>query len=94
MLEQDEVNQLLEYMKSFQKNVMKDELEELAQKIIERRKEIGLSQRKLAQKIDMYPAYIICLEQGSKNPTVKTLARIADGLDCDLVIDLKPRNSE
>ncbi|MGI6216135.1 MAG: helix-turn-helix domain-containing protein [Coriobacteriales bacterium] len=45
----------------------------------------GMSQEKLAQKSGLHPTYIGQVERGEKNITVDTLAKIASGLDIELV---------
>jgi predicted transcriptional regulator len=63
----------------------------VADKVSERRQEIGLSQRELAELVGTTQSAIARLERGGRPPRIDTLLRIADALECDLVVDLKPR---
>jgi transcriptional regulator with XRE-family HTH domain len=63
----------------------------VADKVAERRQEKGFSQRELAEIVGTTQSAIARLERGGRPPRIDTLLRIADALDCDLVVDLKPR---
>jgi predicted transcriptional regulator len=63
----------------------------VADKVSERRQAIGLSQRELAELVGTTQSAIARLERGGRPPRIDTLLRIADALECDLVVDLKPR---
>jgi transcriptional regulator with XRE-family HTH domain len=63
----------------------------IADKVAARRQEKGLSQRELAEIVGTTQSAIARLERGGRPPRIDTLLRIADALDCDLVVDLKPR---
>ena len=63
----------------------------VADKGSERRQARGLSQRELAELVGTTQSAIARLERGGRPPRIDTLLRIADALDCDLVVDLKPR---
>lgn len=45
------------------------------------RKQKGLSQAKLANKLDVHPTYISSLERGLRNPSLKVIDRIASALE-------------
>jgi len=64
----------------------------IAEKVAERRLASGLSQRELAELVGTTQSAIARLERGGRPPRIDTLLRIADALDCDLVVDLKPRH--
>jgi transcriptional regulator with XRE-family HTH domain len=51
----------------------------------------GLSQRALAMKLDMTQPQLARLEAGEHNPTIETLARLAQTLDLEFAIDIHPR---
>ena len=55
------------------------------ERIRELRKERGLRQAKLAVMADMDPATLNRLEQGKGNPNLRTLERVAAGLDVKVV---------
>jgi len=59
--------------------------------VAERRQQRGLSQRELAELVGTTQSAIARLERGGRPPRIDTLLRIADALDCELVVDLKPR---
>src|ERR671931_742891 len=64
---------------------------QIAEKVAERRKELGLSQAELAELVATTQSAIARLESGGRPPRIDTLLRIADALDCELLVDLKPR---
>jgi len=63
----------------------------VADKVAERRQDRGFSQRELAELVGTTQSAIARLERGGRPPRIDTLLRIADALDCDLVVELKPR---
>ncbi len=63
----------------------------VADKVAEQRQDRGLSQRELAELVGTTQSAIARLERGGRPPRIDTLLRIADALECDLVVDLKPR---
>jgi transcriptional regulator with XRE-family HTH domain len=66
---------------------------DIADKVSERRQAQGFSQRQLAEIVGTTQSAIARLERGGRPPRIDTLLRIADALDCDLVVDLRPRRS-
>ena len=63
----------------------------IAGKVSERRIEMNLSQRELAELCGTTQSAIARLERGGRPPRIDTLLRIADALDCDLHVELVPR---
>src|SRR4051812_7805220 len=63
----------------------------IAEKVADRRAQRGLSQRELAELVGTTQSAIARLERGGRPPRIDTLLRIADALDCELVVDLRPR---
>ncbi|HEY5659619.1 MAG TPA: helix-turn-helix transcriptional regulator [Gaiellaceae bacterium] len=63
----------------------------IADKVASRRQAKGLSQRELAELVGTTQSAIARLERGGRPPRIDTLLRIADALDCDLLVDLRPR---
>jgi len=49
------------------------------------------SYTKLAELVGTTQSAIARLERGGRPPRIDTLLRIADALECDLVVELKPR---
>jgi transcriptional regulator with XRE-family HTH domain len=62
----------------------------IADQVAERRQELGLSQRQLAELVGTTQSAVARLERGGRPPRIDTLLRIADALECDLVVELRP----
>ena len=65
---------------------------QIADRVAERRTAMGMSQRELADKCGTTQSAIARLERGGRPPRIDTLLRIADALNCDLVVELAPRD--
>jgi predicted transcriptional regulator len=65
----------------------------IADKVAERRVAMNMSQRELAELCGTTQSAIARLERGGRPPRIDTLLRIAEALDCELVVDLKPHSS-
>jgi DNA-binding XRE family transcriptional regulator len=65
----------------------------IADRVAERRVERGLSQRELAELVGTTQSAIARLERGGRPPRIDTLLKIAEALDCDLAVELVPRNA-
>jgi len=85
----------------FKNELLKDERElqtylelkpkyDMIQRFIERRNELRLTQRELAERVGMKQSSIARLESGGINTRVGTLFRIADALQLD--VEFKPRH--
>jgi predicted transcriptional regulator len=64
----------------------------IADRVAERRGAMGLSQRELAELCGTTQSAIARLERGGRPPRIDTLLRIAEALECDLVVELVPRS--
>jgi predicted transcriptional regulator len=64
----------------------------IAEQVADRRNALGLSQRQLAELTGTTQSAIARLEAGGRPPRIDTLMRIAEALDCDLVVQLEPRS--
>jgi len=64
----------------------------VALKVLAYRTEHGLSQRVLAQRLGMTQPQLARLEAGEHNPTIDTLARLAQALEIEFAIDVHPRH--
>ena len=64
---------------------------QIADRVAERRGELGLSQQQLAHLTGTTQSAIARLERGGRPPRIDTLLRIAEALDCDLVVELRPK---
>jgi predicted transcriptional regulator len=67
---------------------------QIAERVAERRNELGLSQHQLATLTGTTQSAIARLEKGGRPPRIDTLLRIAEALDCDLVVRLEPREEQ
>ena len=65
---------------------------DIAEQVAERRVGMNMSQRELAERTGTTQSAIARLERGGRPPRIDTLLRIAEALDCELVVDLKPRS--
>ena len=54
------------------------------------RREIGITQKELARRTGITQADISRLERGNANPSVKTLQRLAAGMDMVWTMELHP----
>jgi len=63
----------------------------IADKVAARRVEMNLSQRELAELCGTTQSAIARLERGGRPPRIDTLLRIAEALECELIVDLVPR---
>jgi len=67
---------------------------QIADQVGTRRRELGLSQAQLAKLCGTTQSAIARLEGGGRPPRIDTLLRIANALECDLAIELRPRAGE
>jgi transcriptional regulator with XRE-family HTH domain len=63
----------------------------IAEQVTEQRKARGLSQKELAELTGTTQSAIARLESGGRTPRIDTLLRIAEALDCELIVELRPR---
>lgn len=63
----------------------------VALKVLTYRTDHGLSQRALAKRLGVTQPQVARLEAGEHNPTIDTLARLAQTLDVEFAIDVHPR---
>ena len=64
----------------------------IADKVTERRVAMNMSQRELAELCGTTQSAIARLERGGRPPRIDTLLRIAEALDCELVVELNPHS--
>lgn len=80
---------IYDVLASMKKKIPKHRIE-LGDAIRRRRQELGISQEKFAEIVDCHRNFVGRVERGQQNPTVDTLVRIANSLDCtvrDIVND-------
>ena len=58
------------------------------------RKEKGLTQKELAERTGINQADISKLENGTRNPSLKLLKRLADGMGMDLKLVFTPKEPQ
>ncbi|MDP9285979.1 MAG: helix-turn-helix transcriptional regulator [Actinomycetota bacterium] len=63
----------------------------IADQVVEQRLARDLSQHELAELCSTTQSAIARLESGGRPPKIDTLLRIADALDCELEVALRPR---
>lgn len=64
----------------------------IADQVAEQRRARGLSQKELAELTGTTQSAIARLESGRRPPRIDTLLGIAEALDCQLTVDLRPRS--
>ena len=64
---------------------------QIADRVAEQRKAHGISQKELAELTGTTQSAIARLESGGRPPRIDTLLRIAEALDCELVVELRRR---
>ena len=64
----------------------------IIQAMIDARKSSGLTQKELSEKTGIAQADISKLERGNANPSLRTLQRLASGMDMKLKIEFYPAN--
>jgi transcriptional regulator with XRE-family HTH domain len=67
---------------------------QIADQVAARRRELGLSQKQLAELTGTTQSAIARLESGGRPPRIDTLLRITAALDCELEVRLRPRTTK
>jgi len=65
----------------------------IAEQVADRRAELGISQQRLAELCGTTQSAIARLESGGRPPRIDTLLRIAEALECELVVELRPTDA-
>jgi len=65
----------------------------IARQVAEQRRARNLSQHALAELCATTQSAVARLERGVRPPRLDTLLRIANALDCELLVQLKPRTT-
>ncbi len=63
----------------------------IVQAMIDARKQNGLTQKQLSERTGIAQGDISKLENGSANPSIRTLQRLADGMGMRLKIEFLPK---
>jgi transcriptional regulator with XRE-family HTH domain len=69
-----------------------DLFREIAEQVIDRRQAWDLSQGELAELCGTTQSAIARIERGKRPPRIDTLQRVANALDCELSVELRPRS--
>jgi ribosome-binding protein aMBF1 (putative translation factor) len=64
---------------------------QISEQVAEQRHARGLSQAELAELCGTTQSAIARLEAGGRPPRIDTLLRLANALDCELLVELRPR---
>ena len=67
---------------------------EIARALIKARKEKNLTQKEIAERSGINQADISKIENGSRNPTIQLLQRLAEGLDMKLELKFVPKDNK
>jgi ribosome-binding protein aMBF1 (putative translation factor) len=63
----------------------------IAEQVVEQRRARDLSQQQLADLVGTTQSAIARFERGGRPPRIDTLLRMAEALDCELVVQFRPR---
>jgi ribosome-binding protein aMBF1 (putative translation factor) len=63
----------------------------IAEQVVQQRAARSLSQAELAQLCGTTQSAIARFERGGRPPRIDTLLRIAEALDCELLVEFRPR---
>ena len=66
----------------------------IIQAMIDARKNSGLTQKQLSERTGIAQGDISKIEQGEANPSLKTLKRLASGMDMKLRLEFLPLNEQ
>jgi transcriptional regulator with XRE-family HTH domain len=67
---------------------------QIAEQVSKQRHARGYSQQELAHICGTTQSAIARLEKGGRPPRIDTLLKIAEALDCDLAVELRPRDAQ
>lgn len=65
---------------------------EVMRAVSQMRAQRGITQEELARRTGIRQSEISRIESGSRNPSVRMLQRLAEGLDCTLRIEFVPKS--
>ena len=63
----------------------------IAEQVVEQRRARDLSQQELADLVGTTQSAIARFERGGRPPRIDTLLRMAEALDCELIVQFRPR---
>ena len=65
----------------------------IIQAMVDARRQSGLTQKELSERTGIAQADISKLERGNSNPSLRTLLRLADGLNMQLKVEFLPQSN-
>jgi transcriptional regulator with XRE-family HTH domain len=66
----------------------------IVEQLLERMKSIGINRTKLAERMEVSPARVTTMLDGTNNFTIETLMRAADAVDSELALALSPKGQQ
>lgn len=66
----------------------------IVEQILERMKALGLNRSKLASRMEISPARVTTMMDGTNNFTIETLMRAADAVDGELALTIVPKGHQ
>lgn len=66
----------------------------VALRLVQYRAEHGLTQTELARRLGLKQPAVARMETGEHAPTIRTLLRIAEALEIEILLDIKPSSKE
>ena len=89
----DEVQRFFSAPLSFSQKVTVKKLL-IVEQILERMKALGLNRSKLAARMEISPARVTTMMNGTNNFTIETLMRAADAVDGELALTIVPKGHQ
>jgi len=86
----DDVQRFFSTPLSFSQKVVVKKLL-IVEQILERMKALGLNRSKLAARMEISPARVTTMMDGTNNFTIETLMRVADAVDGELALTIVPK---
>ena len=66
---------------------------EITERVCEMMEELGINRTELASRLDRSKGYVSQVLSGGRNLTLRTLADLADALECEITLKLEPLDS-
>ena len=89
----DEVQRFFSAPLSFSQKVVVKKLL-IVEQLLERMKALGLNRSKLAARMEISPARVTTMMDGTNNFTIETLMRAADAVDGELALTIVPKGHQ
>jgi plasmid maintenance system antidote protein VapI len=89
----DEVQRFFSAPLSFSQKVVVKKLL-IVEQLLERMKSIGINRTKLAERMEVSPARVTSMLDGTNNFTIETLMRAAEAVESELALALSPKGQQ